>query len=215
MHAYLITQNELSVRTVALYRPPLSAANNLKDSMFHEEFGNMIAANTNQNILIIGDFNFHWDEPTNVHTRRITQFFDSADLVQHVVDPTHSDGHILDWIVTRSDKKTIVRSVSVEDLLLSDHFLVCFTTNMASPIAQKKEIQARNFKAIDMLSFRNCLSMSDLVRLPPSHVDQLVLLYNQTLSSLLTKYAPMTNKLVINRPDTFWFTPSVRKAKLA
>ena len=134
MH-FLITQNKLSVRTVALYGPPPSAANNLKDSMFHEEFGNMIAANTNKNILIIGDFNFHWDEPTNVHTRRIAQLFDSADLVQHVVDPTHSDGHILDWIVTRSDKKTIVRSVSVEDLLLSDHFLVCFTTDMARPIA--------------------------------------------------------------------------------
>ena len=98
---------------------------------------------------------------------------------------------------------------------MSDHFLLCFTTNMASPIAQKKEIQARNLKAIDMLSFRNCLSMSDLVRLPPSNVDQLVLLYNQTLSSLLNKYAPMTNKLVIDRPDTSWFTPSVRKAKLA
>ena len=56
---FLITQNKLTVRTVALYRPPPSAVNNLKDSMFHEEFGKMIATNTNKNILILGDFNFH------------------------------------------------------------------------------------------------------------------------------------------------------------
>ena len=142
--SFLITQNKLTVRTVALYRPPPSAVNNLKDSMFHEEFGKMIATNTNKNILILGDFNFQWDEPTNVHTRRITQLFDSADLVQHIVNPTHSDGHILDWIVTRSDKQTIVHSVSVEDILLSDHFLVRFTTNMFKPDAKKREIHARN-----------------------------------------------------------------------
>ena len=212
---FVISHGKHSVRTVALYRPPPSAANKLKETMFHEDFGQLVSSISNKNLLILGDFNFHWDEPDNRHTRLLVQLFDSADLVQHVSQPTHRGGHILDWVVSRSDKDIFVQSMSVEDLLMSDHFLIKFTTNMARPSAPKKKIQARNFKKMDMNSFRSSLSMSDLVNSPPDDVEQLVLMYNKTLSSLLDTYAPLTERFVVDRPDSAWCTPSVQKAKMA
>ena len=212
---FTISHGKLTVRTVALYRPPPSATNKLKDSMFHEDFGTLVSSISNKNLLIIGDFNFHWDIQDNRQTCLLAQLFDSADLVQHVVEPTHRDGHILDWAISRSDKAIFVQSVTVDDLLLSDHFLVSLTINMIKPVAQKIKIQARNLKRMDINSFRKDLSESKLVMSPPDDVEQLVLLYNHTLSSLLDTYAPVTEKFVRDRPDSFWFTPSVRKAKLA
>ena len=64
-----------------------------------------------------------------------------------------------------------------------------------------------------MCSFRESLAKSDLVKSQSSDPEKLVLLYNQTLSTLLDDYAPMTEKLVSDRPDSYWYSPLVRKAK--
>ena len=127
----------------------------------------------------------------------------------------HRAGHILDWVISRSDIPAFLHSMSVEDLLLSDHFLVRLKTNMKRPVAGRKKIKTRNLKNIDMYSFRESLAKSDLVKSQSSAPEKLVLLYNQTLSTLLDDNSPMTEKLVSDRPDTSWFTPSVRKTKLA
>ena len=134
--------------------------------------------------------NFDWDEPDNRHTHLLVQLLESAHLLQHVMAPTHKNGHILDWILSRSDKDVFVESVSVEDQQMSDHFLVWCTTNMERPAVPMKKIQARNLRGIDMDVFREALSMSELVKSPPEEIEQLVYLYNRTLSSLLDTYAP-------------------------
>ena len=118
--------------------------------------------------------------------------------------PTHKNGHILDWVVSRSDIPAFVHSMSVEDLLLSDHFLVRLKTNMKRPVAGRKKIKTRNLKNIDMYSFRESLAKSDLVKTQSSDPEKLVLLYSQTLSTLLDDYASMKEKLVSDRPDSYW-----------
>ena len=212
---FVISHGKQTVRTVALYRPPPSAANGLQDSMFHEDFGRLVSLINTKNLLILGDFNFHWDEPDNRHTHLLVQLLESANLLQHVMAPTHKNGHILDWILSRSDKDVFVESVSVEDQQMSDHFLVWCTTNMERPAVPMKKIQARNLRGIDMDVFREALSMSELVKSPPEEIEQLVYLYNRTLSSLLDTYAPITEIHVRDKSNTICFTPSVRKAKLA
>ena len=52
-----------------------------------------------------------------------------------------------------------------------------------------------------------------MVKSKSSDPEKLVLLYNQTLSTLLDDYAPMTEKLFSDRPDSYWYSSLVRKAK--
>ena len=57
------------------------------------------------------------------------------------------------------------------------------------------------------------LSCSQLVMMPPDNVNELVELYNSTLSSLLDKHAPLITKSVRNTNP--WYTPELRKLKAA
>ena len=161
----------------------------MNDGLFHEDFGKLISSTNTKNVLILGDFNVHWDEPDNRNTRIFVQLLDAADLVQKVAEPTHRDGHILDWVVSRSDNDVSLQSIFVEDQLISDHFLVTFTIDMERPAVPMKKIQARNLRNINMDLFRENLSSSVLVTSPPDDISQLDPLYNSTLSSLLETYA--------------------------
>ena len=104
-------------------------------------------------------------------------------------------------------------SVTVEDQLISDHFLVTVTTDMEMPAVPEKKVQARKLRNIDMDSFREHLSRTGLMLSPPNDISQLALLYNNTLSALLETFAPMTELHVRDRHNTGWFSSSVRKAK--
>ena len=89
---FIISQGKQTVRTIVIYRPPPSTANQIKESSFHKDFGELVSSIKNKSLLILGDFNFHWDDPENTHTRQLKQLFDSADLAQHVSKPTHRAG---------------------------------------------------------------------------------------------------------------------------
>jgi len=65
-------------------------------------------------------FNIHVDQTDDVYAVRFRQLLQSFGLVQHVNEPTHSAGHMLDLIITRTD--TEVTDLHVGDMI-SDHDL--------------------------------------------------------------------------------------------
>ena len=71
--------------------------------MFLEEFSSFLEGLvlTTSALLVAGDFNFHIDEPNDCDARRFLQVLESFDLIQHVSEVTHRNGHILDLIITR------------------------------------------------------------------------------------------------------------------
>ena len=104
-----------SFHLFCLYRPPPSSKNSLKDSLFIEEFSELL---TCCNILkgsyvICGDFNFNYDQSASIFTARLIDLFDSFGLVQSVRAPTHRRGHIIDWIVHCADQSVIKSLVIV------------------------------------------------------------------------------------------------------
>ena len=52
-------------------------------------------------VLIVGDFNVHWDKQDPPETKEIQSLLASYNLQQYVMDATHKEGHILDWVVSR------------------------------------------------------------------------------------------------------------------
>ena len=106
--------------------------------------------------LIVGDFNFHHDVPTNTYTSRLIDLLDSFNLCQSVTTPTHRSGHILDWVIHRKDDVTLL-SATTSPTLQSDHYSVLTQRNIFKPPPHAVYIEARNIAGIDLSSFRSDL----------------------------------------------------------
>ena len=142
------------VRLVVLYRPPGSCKNKLTKIMFLQEFAEfleLLSLSTGK-LLIVGDFNFHLDEPNDSNTVKLFTLLQSITLSQHVNEPTHKSGHILDLIITRSTEN-FISDISVHHLLDCVHFSIFGHINLEKNKPAMKEIEYRKMRAIDIDQF--------------------------------------------------------------
>ena len=210
-----ITRGKQTIRLGCVYRPPPSAGNKLTTCDFIDEFGMFLSDDSipAENVLVVGDFNFHMDKPNDPDTRRFVQLYNPLGFDQFVTEPTHVKGHILDIVLCRA--RTLVTSVNVDNLYMSDHFLLTIGTDLSRPRVPRKVVKCRNVKGIDRSLFRADIAQSPLVIGSPDGVDDLLDLYNATLLGLLNKHAPEKEKVVPDRPSSPWINEAVIKAKQA
>jgi len=71
---------------------------------------------------VLGDFNIHVDQPLDNFSSSFSTLLNTFDLKQHITDPTHSSGHTLDLLVTKSS--TILTTLGTCEPSLSDHSAV-------------------------------------------------------------------------------------------
>ena len=118
-----ITRGKQTIRLGCVYRLPPSAGNKLTTCDFIDEFGIFLSDDSipAENVLVVGDFNFHMDKPNDSDTRRFVQLYNPLGFDQFVTEPTHVKGHILNIVSCRA--RTLVTSVNVDNLYMSDHFL--------------------------------------------------------------------------------------------
>ena len=91
-----------------------------------------------ENFIMSGDINFHLETmDANVVTLR--NIFESFNLVQHINQPTHCNGHTLDFVLCRDDLP--ISSLQVNDVNLSDHFLISFNANCKIVLQLKLNIK--------------------------------------------------------------------------
>ena len=85
--------DQVSVPIVCLYRPPPSKRNKLTNSMFLEEFSELLSqyASSRSEIVYIGDFNFHYDDCSDGQASRLRTMLSDHNLIQLVNVPTHKD----------------------------------------------------------------------------------------------------------------------------
>ena len=71
---------------------------------FFKEYADIldIYATLPDELVIVGDFNFHFDINTDVHVRRFRDLLYSHGMTQYVEVATHQEGHILDLIIART-----------------------------------------------------------------------------------------------------------------
>ena len=170
--------------------------------MFYQEFNDLLemhASTTGRLITsITGDFNFHWDNKDNPDTKHISEILHSFNLEQHASEPTHSSGHTLDWIVTRSDDN-IISDVTIS-LPLSDHYTVQANLNVQRPSLPPKKVSYRRYKNIDVDTLRADIESSDLIQKPAVSLNELLDQYNNTLLAVVDKHAALITKPVTIRP---------------
>ncbi|XP_030236717.1 uncharacterized protein LOC115561060 [Gadus morhua] len=114
--AFMIRQPE-DLLTVIVYR----RSGGLQDP-FYPQFGELLSSMCpkHDKIIIVGDFNFR------VQTKLFQKLFNDQNFIQHVKDPTHEKGGVLDLVYSRGID---VEITSNQPSPLSDHHCIHFTTN--------------------------------------------------------------------------------------
>lgn len=81
-----------------------------------------------RNVILGGDFNVWVDRIRNHRAIRFQENTREHNLVQHVSQSTHRNGHTLDLILTRQN--VTITIVSIEPNNFSDHFTIIFIANL-------------------------------------------------------------------------------------
>ncbi len=211
----LLTVKNKKVRIVCIYRPDSSGAKRYKMSKFYEEINELMVHYNmcSEEVILIGDYNFHMNKPEKSDVKKFTQILDSCNLIQHVTEPTHEKGNTLDLLITRHD--TCVTEHSV-DFQLSDHKNVLFSMNVKKPPCPVKDITFRKLRNINKDKFANDLAVkikdgNDILN--NNDIDGILELYNSSLRSTLDMHAPETKKRIMIRKPTPWSNDMIKPEK--
>ena len=80
-------------------------------------------------------------------------------IVQHIDFPTHIAGHTLDLLITRKADPIQLSNIQ-SDYLISDHLTVLFNFGVSKPKLEKKTIEFRPLRDIDISHLKNELSVA-------------------------------------------------------
>ena len=96
----------------------------LSTSLFLEEFSKLLESITadqrHKRLLIVGDFNIHVDNSNDTTARQFVDLLDSFNLVQHVSEKTHANGHTIDLVISNA-MDHFVNDVKITDPVISDN----------------------------------------------------------------------------------------------
>ena len=144
-----VTLQRSVLHFVCVYRPPPSHENRLTDSRFLvqlPEFLNSCNSLPGQ-LCIRGDFNIHYDHPHDPLTANTLDILNMYNLQQTVVQSTHRQGHVLDWVIVKPDEG-IHQSVEVSDGLESDYICVLVQFDMSVSCLPPMHCLVRNICGI-------------------------------------------------------------------
>jgi hypothetical protein len=182
-----ITLPSTSLTILNIYRPPSSSK-----TAFLSEFSTLLenVISLPSELLITGDFNFHLDTPVPPCDTPFLTLLDCFSLTQHVSFPTHSSGHTLDLLITRSSSN-LISTVTFTDPGLSDHLAILTSLSVPSNTRPPRITKtARPFHKIDTALFSSDITSSSLYTSPATTLENYVSQFNSTLSALLDKHAP-------------------------
>ena len=108
------------IKLVIIYRPPRSNKNTLSHADFLAECAAFIEgyAMVSCCLAMIGDFNIHWDKSSDCNVKLFADLIDPVNIIQHVCEQTHIDGHAIDLVLTGAENNGIVSTRT--SLLLTD-----------------------------------------------------------------------------------------------
>ena len=137
-----------------VYHPPPSGKSGEPTDTFLSEFQSYIDqhAITSGKLISVGDFNFHYENKVNRDSGKYHDLLYSLNLDQHVQEPTHEKGHMLDLVIARSNEN-IIRNVDIFGPCLSDHFPVAFNIPWKKRASTHKHVQLRKLRDIDTQAF--------------------------------------------------------------
>ena len=180
-----VNGNNKSYSLYPLYRPE---PNNETMGKFLDEFSTLLEeiSVVTQDIVIFGDFNIHIDM-NNSTSSKFNDIITAFDLVQHVMEPTHESGHILDLVISKPND--FVSGVEIGEYF-ADHKAITFNIQSQKLPSRKQLIKSRNFRKMDTNAFM-CGITSNFLNIQPStsicDLGELVDTYENVIADLIDK----------------------------
>jgi len=198
-----------SYHFLIVYRPPSSSK-----PLFLSDLALLLEdlATSPSELVAMGDFNIHLDDPDDFYSTSLKTLLETFDLKQHISTPTHTSGHILDLLITKST--TSVSTSGITDFYLSDHKAVTCkisSTVTSSPSRIKKTI--RKISAIDIDNFSSDIRASSLFTKPESSLISCCQQFESVITTLLDKHAPPKQIVCRANPTKPFITPEIQQQK--
>ena len=193
-----------------IYRPPPSQTNQYKPSVFILEFNDFLDKYlpTNDQFLILGDFNLHFDCPSDTYVKQMLNLLIPRNLKQIINKPTQRAGHILDWVVT--EDSSIISDVNIVDKAISDQSVITFNINKYSSSSNKRVVHCRNIKGINCGGFKCDIGQCNLeLRGDQERADY----FNTFVQGVVDKHAPLRKRTVTDRASAPWMNADIKKIK--
>ena len=147
------------------------------------------------NIIIVGDINIQWNNTEDPDTRVYIDTIMALGLDQHIDFSTHKSSNILDHTYTEALRNCKVLSCS-ELFYPSDNAAVECILSAPKEDIVIKTIKYRKLHEIDTDTF--ILDIQDIEIISQMEdVDQMVDLYETTLSEILNKHTPTIAKTIV------------------
>jgi hypothetical protein len=201
-----------SATVVVIYRPGSTAVS----QKFFDELAVVLdrVAIYQEPIYVVGDMNIRLDRCDDHDADQLRLLVDCYGLVLHDTVPTHQLGGTLDVVISHGNVGRPA-SVSVEDVGLSDHFLLRWEASAIRPTLNSVTIQSRQWSRLDMDHFRSAISTSRLCQPDtwPTDIDDMAVLYDDELNRLLDQLLPLRQFVRRPRPSDPYFDKECRDAK--
>jgi hypothetical protein len=152
-------------------------------------------------------------DTVSLYSGKFKHILDACDLIQHVKQPTHIHGHIIDLFITTPEIP--VSNVRIGECL-TDHFSISLLIDFqVLHDSNVKVIKYREFQKINQSAFKEDLKNTPFVSAPASDLPELCDQYFNDLSLLLDKHAPLKSKEIKNNNNSNWMNEYNLMAKRA
>ena len=205
-----ISSGVLSIVIVLLYRTgPVTSG-------FFTELTNLLERISvfSDPVFFVGDVNIHMEKQNETQTRQLCDLLKSFGLANRVTLPTHNLGGILDIVATRDE--TMVTDLTVNDVQLSDHFMIRWSSFLYSTPPAYRTVIGRQWSRLNIEKLRHLINSSKLCS-PGSWcsmtVDQLASLYEKDLTTILDTLLPLRAFKIRSRSSDPWFDNECRQSK--
>ncbi|XP_049328030.1 uncharacterized protein LOC125787624 [Astyanax mexicanus] len=197
---------------INIYRPPGPYLEFLK------EFSDFVTdlAVSNDKVIIVGDFNIHFEKLDDPLKKAFTSILDSVGIIQNITGPTHYCNHTLDLVLTLGvsiDNPNIRSQTSA----ISDHYLISFKLHLSHNIRTSPSYSVkRSITPFTAQQFTDKLpDLSTLMYSPidPVELDKLTEGLENTFRSTLDVVAPLKHKIDRQKKLAPWYNDQTRTLK--
>ena len=136
-----------TINILGIYHPP--PKQHLTNAIFLDELMELLTTRlpNMENAIILGDFNMHIEDTNDYNSKIFVDTMEALGLKQHIMEPTHQKGNMLDLIFTETPSQIKVNQLNMLDFI-SDHRLIAATIGVKNDVPKITRKKIRNYKDV-------------------------------------------------------------------
>ena len=110
------------------------------------------------NVIILGDFNLHVNDPNDGNAMNFIETTQALALEEHIKFPTHTDGSMLDLVLTELFNGLKIQQCTQDDFI-SDHCILKCNFTIKRPDITRKVLSYCKLKDINIQHMLNSINL--------------------------------------------------------